>query len=98
MNEVLLFDISKNDRLFGLLHIAVFIGIIFTGISADFLIRNKYLKHVNTRKVFHSIGALGTTICLFLVLFLDYRHFNLSVCLYIIGLVLKYARTKQLSL
>src|SRR5277367_3464366 len=71
MNEVLLFSIEANGFLSALPHVASFIVVMLTGGLADYIIKKKYLKRVNTRKLFHGIGTLAPAICLLLISFLN---------------------------
>jgi amino acid transporter len=96
MNDVVLVSIRDSDLLSILLYTAIYITVISTGGLSDFIIRKKYLKRVNARKVFHSIGALATAICLLIISFLDSRHRNLVVSLYIIGIVFRYDMINEL--
>jgi hypothetical protein len=97
MNEVLLFSIEENGLLSALPHMASFIVVMLTGGLADHIIGKKYLKRVNTRKLFHGIGTLAPAICLLLISFLDCQHRYLAVCLLIIGIALKYKLIKDFS-
>jgi len=95
MNEVLLFSIEQNGFLSALPHMASFIVVMLTGGLADYIIGKKYLKRVNTRKLFHGIGTLVPAICLLLISFLDCQHRYLAVLLLIIGMALKYTLIKD---
>ncbi|CAF1111366.1 unnamed protein product [Rotaria sordida] len=86
MNEVLLFSIEENGLLSALPHIASFIVVLSTGGLADFIIKKKYLKRVNARKLFHGIGTLAPAICLLLISFLDCQRRYLAVGLLVIGI------------
>ena len=74
--------LEENGLLFGITTYSSFIVVMLTGGLADFIIRKKYLKRVNTRKLFHGIGTLAPAICLLLISFLDCEHRYLAVCLY----------------
>ena len=89
MNEVLLFSIKENGFLSALPHVASFLVVISTGGLADFIIQKKYLKRVNTRKLFHGVGTLAPAICLLLISFLNCENRYLAVTLLIIGVALK---------
>jgi hypothetical protein len=89
MNEVLLFSIEENGILSALPHVASCIVVLATGGLADIIIEKKYLKRVNTRKLFHGIGTLAPAICLLLISFLNCEHRYLAVLLLIIGVALK---------
>ena len=85
MNEVLMFSIGENGLLSALPHIASFIVVMLAGGLADYIIGKKYLKRVNTRKLFHGMGALVAAICLLLISFLDCERRYLAVFLLTIG-------------
>jgi ACS family sodium-dependent inorganic phosphate cotransporter-like MFS transporter 5 len=89
MNEVLLFNIEENGFLSALPHIASFLVVVSTGGLADFIIKKKFLKRVNTRKLFHGIGTLSPAICLLLISFLNCERRYLAVLLLVIGVALK---------
>jgi hypothetical protein len=89
MSEILLFSIEENGLLSALPHVASFIVVMLTGGLADFIIRKKYLKRVNTRKLFHGIGTLAPAICLLLISFLNCERRYLAVFLLVIGIALK---------
>jgi hypothetical protein len=86
MSEILLFSIEENGLLSALPHVASFIVVMLTGGLADFIIRKKYLKRVNTRKLFHGIGTLAPAICLLLISFLNCERRYLAVFLLVIGM------------
>ncbi|CAF2682203.1 unnamed protein product [Rotaria sp. Silwood2] len=88
MNEVLLFSIEENGFLSALPHIGSFIIVMLSGGLADFIIRKKFLKRVNTRKLFHGIGTLSPAICLLLISFLNCERRYLAVLLLVIGVAL----------
>jgi len=89
MAEILLFSIKENGLLSALPHVASFIVVMSTGGLADFIIRKKYLKRVNTRKLFHGIGTLAPAICLLIISFLNCERRYLAVLLLVIGVALK---------
>jgi len=89
MNEVLLFNIEENGFLSALPHVASFLVVVSTGGLADFIIKKKYLKRVNTRKLFHGIGTLSPALCLLLISFLNCERRYLAVLLLVIGVALK---------
>ncbi len=86
MSEILLFSIEENGLLSALPHVASFIVVMLTGGLADLIIRKKYLKRVNTRKLFHGIGTLAPAICLLLISFLNCERRYLAVFLLVIGM------------
>ncbi|CAF0921048.1 unnamed protein product [Rotaria sordida] len=88
MNEVLLFSIEENGFLSALPHMGSFIVVMLSGGLADFIIRKKILKRVNTRKLFHGIGTLAPAICLLLISFLNCERRYLAVLLLVIGVAL----------
>lgn len=89
MNEVLLFSIEENGLLSALPHVASFIVVMSSGRLADYLIEKKYLKRVNTRKLFHGIGTLAPAVCLLIISFLDCERRYLAVTLLIIGVAFR---------
>lgn len=89
MNEVLLFTDEQNGFLSALPQIGSFTVVMLTGGLADFIIKKKYLKRVNTRKLFHGVGTLAPAICLLLMSFLNCESRYLAVFLLFIGVALK---------
>jgi len=89
MSEVLLFSIEENGLLSALPHLASFLVVVTSGGFADFLIERKYLKRVNTRKLFHGVGTLAPAICLLIISFLDCESRYLAVILLIVGVAFR---------
>ncbi|CAF3679805.1 unnamed protein product [Rotaria socialis] len=88
MDEVLLFTNKENGIYSALPQIGSFIVVMLSGGLADLIIKKKYLKRVNTRKLFHGVGTLAPAICLLLMSFLDCESRRLAVTLLFVGVAL----------
>lgn len=64
VNKAWQIDVAKGTSTLAIGPVAGVLFAIFFANLSDYLIKNKYLRIVNARRLFHSVGVTGTTFCL----------------------------------